>query len=339
MKPNLFQAIDRIGDRLAARLDWETISGLPWAELQPYLVAAPGKLARDVLDPDDPSQHLAVWSLENALAILESQEIPAHRAPLEVGQDVCILHRLNVAKLGNDLAGPIGFIPSPAKNGKDFHRIGMVQEPNRATVDVFLLVPQTPGSAKVAAQRLAAERGGKETIVLLPSVRWTEILPTFPQPFEVRVLAEFLQVEESDSLLAVAADIAPKRKPKPQRLAKALPVKLGDKWSDLIATFDPGNGMLELRIESRRFSVRVWDTRKENPSKAAFFIGKMLYNQPTSWSVSEFSGKEQVAMRRAFQRFQKQLAVWAPIQGDEPFVFKSVTNTHFPKFRLIQRQS
>jgi hypothetical protein len=215
----------------------------------------------------------------------------------------------------------------------------MVQVPNRGTIDVFLLVPQTPGSAKLAAQRLAILRGEKGTMVLLPTARWTTILPDFPTSFEVRVLAEFLQTEDSDSLLAVAADIAPKQKPKLQRPARSLPVKLGDKWSDVTATFDPSNGMLELRIESRHFSVRVWDTRKEEPSKTAFFIGKMLHNHPTSWSVSGYSGKKEVALRRAFQRFQKQLAAWVPIQGDEPIVFESVTNTHFPKFRLIQRQS
>jgi hypothetical protein len=337
MKPNLLQAIDRIGDRLAARLDWETTSGLPWGELQPYLVPAPGKLAREVLDPGDPTQLLVTWHRKDAMTILESQEIPAHRDPLEVDPDACILHRLNVAKLGVDLAGPIGFIPSSAKNGRDFHRIGMVQVRNRATVDVFLLVPLTPGSAKLAARRLAAERGGKETIVLLPTARWTAILPVFPHSFEVRVLAEYLQNEESDSLLAVAADAAPTRKPRTQRPAKTLPVRPGDKWSDLTATFDAGTGMLELKIEERRFPVRVWDTRKREPSKAAFILGRMLQNKPPSWSVTEFSGKQQGAMRQAFLRFQKQLAAWAQIPDGEPFHFEPATNTHFPRFNLLAR--
>lgn len=338
MKPNLFQAIDRIGDRLAARLDWETMSGLPWTELQPYLVAAPGKLAREVWDPDDPSRRLVVWPRNNAPAILESQEIPAHRIPKEVETDACILHRLNISMLASDLAAPIGFIPSPHKNGSHFHRIGMVQLPNRGTIDVFLLVPQTPGSAKLAAQQLAISRGEKRTMVLLPTAMWTTILLDFPPSFEVRVLAEFLQVEESDSLLSVAADIAPKRKPKPQSPVKALPVKLGDKWSDLIATFDPGNGMLELRIGVRRISVRVWDTRKE-PSKTAIILEKMLLQTPPSWCISEFRGRKQVAMRQAFLRFQKQFAAWAPIQGDDPFLFEAATNTHIPQFKLIKRQS
>ena len=333
MKPNLFQAIDRIGGRLAARLDWETTSGLPWAELQPYLVAAPGKLAREVLDPDDPRQRLVVWPRKDAPAILESPDIPAHRPPLVVHPDACILHCLSVGKLGADLAGRIGFIPSPEKNGKDFHRIGMVQVPNRATVDVFLLVPQTPGSAKLAAQRLAAERGGKETMVLLPSARWRGILPAFPHSFEVRVLEEFLQTEESDSLLAVAADTAPRGNVIPQRPAKSLPVQQGDRWSDLTATFNPENGLLELKIGVRRHSVRVWDTQKP-VSNAAIILGKMHREHPPSWSVSEYSGKKQNAMRRAFQRFQKQHTAWAPIQGDDPFHFEPATNTHLPRFIL-----
>lgn len=337
MKPNLFQAIDRIGDRLAARLDWETTSGLPWRELQPYLIPAPGKLAREVLDPRDRGQRLAVWARENASAILESQEIPAHREPLEVDQDACILHRLNVAKVAAALVGIVGFIPSPAKNGRDFQRIGMVQVPNRATVDVFLLLPQTPGSAKLAAQRLAAERDGKETMVLLPSARWMEILPTFPPSFEVRVLAEFLQTGESDSLLAVAADATPKRKPEQQRPAKSLPVRHDDKWSDLTATFDIGTGMLELKIEGRRFSVRVWDTRRQDPSKAAYILGKMLQKKPPSWTVTEFPERQHGAMRQAFLRFQKQLHKWAPIPDGTPFRFDPATNVHYPQFCLKTR--
>ena len=337
MKPHLFRAIDQIGDRFAARLDWETTSGLAWEELEPYLVRAPGKLAQDVLDPADPGSRLVVWHRKDAPTLLESAEIPAHRAPLEVDPDACLLHRPNIAKLAASLAGPIGFIASPERNGRNFHRIGMVQVANRGTVDVFLLIPQTPGSAKLAAQRLAAARGEKATMVLLPTARWTVLLPVFPPSFEVRVLAEFLQTEGTDSLIAVAADTAPKRKAKAPRPAKSLPVQQGDKWSDLTATFDPGNGMLVLRIGARSFSVRVWDTRKAEPSKTALILGKLLRESPPSWSVSEFSGKKQDAMRQAFLRFQKQFAAWAQIPDGEPFEFEPMTNTHYPRFTLLQR--
>lgn len=337
MKPNLFRAIDQIGDRLAARLDWETASGLAWEELAPYLLRAPGKMAQEVLDPDDPGQRLVVWPRENALTLLESAEIPAHRAPMEVALEACILHRPNIAKLAADLATPIGFISAPDRNGDTFHRVGMVQMPSRGTIDVFLLVPKTPGRVKFAAQRLTAARGEKATMILAPTARWTSFLTMFPPTFEVRVLAEFLQTEETDSLIAVAADTAPKRKAKTQRPVKSLPVRQDDKWSDLTATFDPGNGVLELRIGARNFSVRVWDTRKREPSKAAVILAKMLQESPPSWCVSEYSGKKQGAMRQAFLRFQKQLAGWAPIPDGIPFVFDPTTNIHCPRFKLVSR--
>ena len=339
MKPNLFRAIDQLGDRLAARLDWETTSGLAWEDLEPYLVRAPGKLAQEVIDPADPRQRLVVWPRQDTSALLESPEIPAHRAPMEVDPDACLLHRVDIAKVASALAGPIGFIASAERNGRNFHRIGMVQVPNRGTIDVFLLVPQTPGSAKLAAQSLAADRAEQATMLLLPTARWTDLMPAFPRSFEVRLLAEFLQIEQTDSLIAVAADTAPKREIKTQRPAKSLPVRQGDKWSDLTATFDPGNGMLELRIGTRSHSVRVWDTRKTEPSNTALILGKMLQESPPSWTVSEFSSKKQGAMRQAFLRFQKQLAAWAPIPDEEPFEFESATNTHHPRFTLIQRQS
>jgi hypothetical protein len=279
-----------------------------------------------------------VWPRKDALTLLESPEIPAHRIPKEVDPDACILYRPNIAKLANDLAGPIGFISAPVRNGDIFHRVGIVQMANRGTIDVFLLVPQMPGKVKIAAQRLTAARGEKATLVLLPTARWTSFLPMFPATFEVRVLAEFLQTEETDSLIAVAADTVPKRKAKIQRPAKSFPVRQGDKWSDLIAAFDPGNGMLELRIGARSVSVRVWDTRKKEPSKAAFILGKMLQQKPPSWCVSEYSGKKQGAMRQAFLRFQKQFAKWAPVPDGEPFEFEPATNSHQPRFTLLQRQ-
>jgi hypothetical protein len=339
MKPNLFKAIDRIGDRLTARLDWETTSGLPWDDLQPYLVAAPGKLSREVQDPGNPSQSLVAWHRNDAMTILESQEIPAHREPMEIDQDACILHRLNVIKIGIDLADSIGFIPLPTKSGRDFYHIGMVQVPNRAVVDVFLLIPTTPGSAKLTALRLAATRNGKDTMILLPSARWREILPDLPLSFEVRTLAEFLQSEENDSLIAVAADASPQKKTKIQRPAKSLEVRTGDKWSDLIATFDPGSRMLELKIQARRLSVCVWDTRKNKPTNDTLILNLLLREKTPSWIVTKFPEKAQDAMRQAFFRFQKELAKLAPVPDGKPFWYEPATKTHYPRFILKRKPS
>jgi hypothetical protein len=258
---------------------------------------------------------------------------------MEVAPEVCLLYKPNVAKLAADLAGPIGFISAPERNGETFHRVGMVQLRNRGTIDVFLLVPKTPGRVKIAAQDITAARGEKSTMILLPTARWASLLPTFPPTFEVRALAEFLQTEEADSLIAVATDTVPKKKAKNQRPVKSLPVRQDDKWSDLTATFDSGTGMLELRIGVRNFSVRVWDTRKSEPSKAAVILGKMLEEKPPSWCVSGYSGKKQGAMRQAFLRFQKQFSAWAPVPDGEPFDFEPATNTHFPKFTMVRRRS
>lgn len=341
MKPNLLQAIDRIGDRLAARLDWETMSGLPWGELQPYLVPAPGKLAREVLDPRDPGQRLVVWPRENAMTILESQEIPAHRAPMEVAPEACLLHRPNVTKLAADLAGPIGFISAPERNGDIFHRVGMVQLPNRGTIDVFLLIPKTPGRVKIAAQDLTAARGEKSTMILLPTARWASLLPMFPPTFEVRVLAEFLQTETSDSLIAVASDTATKRKAKARRSVKSLPVRQDDKWSDLTATFNPGNGMLELRIGSRRFSAQVLGSNRSKPRLDAVILELIATSEPPQWCVADLpkGPLKKRNMQKAFERFCERLAEWAPIPDGPPFTLDRSSNIHTPNFTLKRKKS
>jgi hypothetical protein len=52
--------------------------------------------------------------------------------------------------------------------------------------------------------------------------------------------AEPIKTEDTDSLIAIAAEMVPKPQPKIQRPAKSLPVRQGDKWSDLTATLNAG---------------------------------------------------------------------------------------------------
>jgi hypothetical protein len=315
------------------------MSGLAWEELAPYLLRAPGKLAHEVLDPEHPQHRLVVWPRENALTILESAEIPAHRSPMEVDPEACILYRPNIAKQAADLSTLIGFIPTPERNGNIFYRVGMVQVANRGTIDVFLLVPQMPGKVKLAAQRLKASRGEKATMVLLPTARWMSFLPIFPPTFEVRVLAEFLQTEESDSLTAVAADTAPRKKPNNQRPVKALPVRHDDKWSDLTATFDPESGMLELRIGARSFSVHVWGPNRSNPRLDAVVVELIATSDPPHWCVAEIppGPLKKRNMQKAFERFCDHLATWAPIPDGPPFDLDRTTNIHSPRFTLTRK--
>lgn len=61
MKTEIWRAIDWIGYRPAARMDWETASGLPWRDLAPFFVAIPGRLAREAMDPDAPGMSMVVW--------------------------------------------------------------------------------------------------------------------------------------------------------------------------------------------------------------------------------------------------------------------------------------
>lgn len=320
-------------------MDWQTASGLPWDDLAPYFLRAPGKVAQEVMDPDDSRNRLAVWARENASTLLESTEIPAHRSPIEVDLDACILYRPNIAKIGGDLAGPFEFISAVDRDGDIFHRVGMIQLPNRGTIDVFLLVPKTPGRVKLAAQHFTATRGEKATMVLVPTARWTSFLSMFPPTFEVRVLAEFLQTEETDSLIAVAADTTPKRKAKVQRPVKALQVRQGDRWSDLTATFDPGTGTLELRIGARLLTVQVWGSNPNKPRLDAVILELISTANPPQWCVTDLPpGRlKKRNMQKAFERFCDHLAVWAPIPDGPPFDLDRRSNIHSPKFTLKRK--
>lgn len=333
MKSGLWRAIDRLGSRLAARLDWETASGLLWEDLSPFLAPARGKFAQEVDDPDEPGRRLVVWQRDTASMLLESVEFPAHRQPLSCPPESCLLHGLNLKALASELGRTMDFIPIPPTGTDDIQQVGFVQSPGQGKIDVFLLVPRTPGSARQAAQRLIVTNGKRRTILLLPSARWHGILPQFPSEFEVRVLAEFLDREEGDSLLAVASTKGDALRTVSTAKPEVLQVRQGDRWGNLMARFDPSNGLLELRIEKRSLRVRVWDTRTE-PSKAAVILGKLLQKSPPCWTVSDLSGKEQGAMRQAFRRFQDQLMEWAPIPDGRPFDYDRTTKRHYPRFTL-----
>lgn len=333
MKAEIWLSIDRIGNRPAARLDWETISGLPWDDLHPFFTAIHGKLAREVFDPDDPNQHLVVWDRKDDKVVLESPHIPAHRRSMEVPSPSVALFRPDMRKLSAALAPVFSFISRPTEGDGDIQKIGFVQVPGVPNVDVALLLPTTPGRARLAAQRLLTGYASRGILLLVPTAKWLAFMPAFPSTFEVKVLAEFLATEDGDSLVSVVAagTVKPQRtKPKP---AKVLQVRQDDRWEHLTATLDPADGILELRIENRSLSVELLDSGKK-PTRTARILGRIIQQSPHRWTVSDLTGKMQGAMRQDFLRFKKQLMGWASVPDGDPFRYESATHSHYPRFTL-----
>jgi hypothetical protein len=81
-------------------------------------------------------------------------------------------------------------------------------------------------------------------------------------------------------------------------------------------------------------SVRVWDTKKKEPSKDALILAKIAHKEPPSWAISEIPLGEQKAMRRAFQRLQEKFKAWAPLPDGDPFHYEPANRSHFPRFTL-----
>lgn len=337
MKSKFWHAIDLIGYRPVAKMEWETVCGLAWAEICPFLIKCPGR-AEEVTDPDDRQKQLVVWENSNGTAVLESQEFPAHRLAIERPLDDVTLFRPDIRRISSALALQLGFIIRPVDEKGSSFGIGFVQTPGVSSVEVILIMPSTPGAVRLAGQRILMDCTKKKFLILLPTAKLFEFLPTYPANVVVRFLAEFLAHSSEDSLVNVTMSIAePLGKPS-QKAMLNLAVRQEDRWSDLVASFNPSCGLLELRIQRRSITVRIWDTRKKVPSNDALILGTFASKMPASWTISDVPLKNQRAMSKAFQRLQRKIKDLVPLADGEPFEYDSSTHCHHPRFKLILKK-
>ena len=329
MNPKLWRAIDRIGSRKASRFEWETVSGLPWSDLEPFLRLAPGR-AEEVPDPEDDAERLAVWDCEDGRCLLESQHFPAHRSPIEVERFALGLHRLNITAISSTLAELLNFIPQRPVGQAPLFTVGFVQEPGAKRTGVALFVPASDPLAN--AEALAAS-DSRNHIMLIPTSRWARKIP---ERAEARVLEQLFASRREDHLVNVA--ISAKAKLSSRRLASQplVQVRQEDRWENVCLSFNPSNGFLRIRVGKRRGEIRVWDPSSD-PSNDALILEVLTTSDPPAWSVAVFTGKKKRSMQRGFQRFTERLKEWVPIVDGEPFAFDPSSGLHTPRFKVARK--
>lgn len=332
MKAEFWQAIDRIGRRVASRLEWESVSGLPWADLEPHLARCPGVI-EEVLDPDDPRESLVVWKSQGGRVFLESTHVPAHRPSLAVSADAVTGYRLAAPKVSESLARVIGFISRPGDPEGDLVPVGFVQAPGAAVVEAILVLARSLAGVERAIADVVARHGKDQVILLLPTARLAPAPSKVRRSIEIRVLAEFIETGQEDSLASVVAASEAADGSGSTRKPKVLQVRQEDRWKDLTATLDLAEGRLELRIDSRRLGVSLLDKNRK-PTLLARVFGVIVQTEPPRWTVSGLAGKEQGRLRQEFNRFKKELKTIVPLPDGEPFDYEPQRRCHFPRFEI-----
>ena len=323
MNPRLWQAIDWIGSRKASRFEWETVSGLPWEELSPYVQTASGD-AKEVPDPDDRGEMLAVWQRKDGSFLLESTAFPAHREPIQVPAKFLACYRLDLADIGGELAKRMNFVAQPVKDEDPLFTLGFVQEPGAPKTDIVLFIPSIDPRMNI---KVLSRFEGIRGILLIPTARWAHVVAP---GVEVRYLESL--ADEEDYLVNVAALTRDSRSSQGKNRDPIIEIRQEDRWKDVRISFSPETGWMKVQIGDRKGQVQLYGPGGK-VTKSATILGCILYENPPRWSNSFFPEGEREAFRRAFQRFVEDLRDWIPVNDGHPFDVERADHSHCPRFQ------
>ena len=141
--PRFWQTIDRLGTFGSALVQWRSELDGGFAHASQFLKTLPG-LAMDIPDPDNPRMRLSVHPTENDdVFTAESDDLPAHRAPIDI--PAAELARLipDINKVSDALADALGFTPRQpcTAHCSNIWQVGIVQPRLRQTLPVYLYLP------------------------------------------------------------------------------------------------------------------------------------------------------------------------------------------------------
>jgi hypothetical protein len=316
-----WQAIDRIGTTGAALRVWRMELGDEIESALPYLRAMPD-LAEVIPDPDDRRHRLRVYPIDDETCIAESDEFPAHRAPLTLPAPEVTHFVPNWEALRPALATELGFVGGTFKTQSDpnTQQLGIVQPPRSATLPVYL---HLPGGAFTDYSRFVeAVQTLPACMLLVPTARWLDgEINRLASRHAIRLepLAERFvgRANERASILTITSDssaqIPASRKAK---LSAILNVQPDWSWE-----------RVKIRLTASGTLIASYgDERNEhrfvrNPQSGSFpqlFRAILELSHRGNWKNPHSSDPDYEAKSRAFSRLREQLRMLIPIPA-EPF--------------------
>ena len=197
-------------------------------------------LATDIPDPDDPRLRLSIHPTENDdVFSAESDDLPAHRAPIEIAAADLVRLAPDIEKVSDALADALGFTPRQpcTAHCPNIWQVGIVQPRLKRTLPVYLYVPT--GHFSDFDTFRAGLQGLASGILYLPTNRlFIPEIQSLAQTREVALESIHDRLRQDSSgatsaLTAIAATSSPPRKTKASGHEPILPVERGWQWKQL----------------------------------------------------------------------------------------------------------
>lgn len=322
MKTSRFwQVIDRIGTSGAALCVWrlelgdEIESALRYLQTMPDLIDA-------IPDPDDRRRRLRIFPNDDETCIAESDDFPAHRAPLTLPAREVARHVPNWEALRPALATELGFVGGTFKTQSDpnTQQLGIVQPPRSATLPVYL---HLPGGAFTDYSRFfEAVQTLPACMLLVPTARWLDgEINRLAARHEIRLepLAErFIgRAKEQASILTITSvQPAQKQAARKAKLKAILNVRPDWSWEGVKIRLTASGTLIASHGNERNEHRFV-----RNPQSGNFpqlFRAMLELSHRGHWKNPHSSDRDYEARSRSFTRLREQLRMLIPIPG-EPF--------------------
>lgn len=237
--PRFWQTIDRLGTFGSALTQWRSELDGGFADAAKFLKTLPG-LATDIPDPENPRLRLSVHPTDDDdVFTAESDDLPAHRAPIEIAAAELTRLAPDIEKVGDALADALGFTPRQpcTAHCPNIWQVGIVQPRLKKTLPVFLYLPTGHFSDfdtfRSGLQSLAAG------ILYLPTNRlFIPEIQSLAQTREVALESIHDRLAQSSAgatstMSAIATTARRKSKSAAASHDPILPVQRGWKWGNL----------------------------------------------------------------------------------------------------------
>lgn len=322
MKTSRFwQAIDRIGTSGAALCVWRLELGDDLDSALPYLRPL-SDMAEIIPDPDDRRHRLRVYPSNDETCIAESDDFPAHRAPLTLPLGEVARHVPDWAALRPALAAELGFVAGTFKTQSDpsTQQLGIVQPTRSATLPVYLHLPA--GAFTDYSRFVEAVQTLPACMLLVPTARWLDgEINRLASRYEIRLepLAErFIgRAEKQASILTItSAPSAQKPASRKAKLSAILNVQPGWTWERVTIRLTASGTLIASHGNEKNEHRFV-----RNPQSGNFpqlFRAMLELSHHGHWKNPHSSDLDYEAKSRSFSRLREQLRMLIPIPA-EPF--------------------
>lgn len=330
-----WQAIDRIGTSGAALCVWRLELDAELDAAMPFLQPVPGWI--DVIpDPQDRRRRLRVYPNDDATCIAESDDFPAHRAPMTLPTSEVVRHTPHWETLRPALASALGFVCGTFKTQTDpnTQQLGIVQPPRRATLPVYLHLPV--GAFTDYTRFVESLQTLPSCVLYVPSARWLDgEISRLAARHEIQLepLAERFATAEAgrSTLLSIATNAASTKKKSARQptLTAILSVQPDWSWGRVLIRLT-ANGTLIASYGDAKNEHRF----VKNPQGGQFpqFFRLMLeLSYHGRWKNPHSNDPKYEARSRSFSRLRDQLRMLIPIPA-EPFHRRKCAWE--PKFRV-----